>query len=146
MSEDWSRYGSFLKDADRDDRVGDHTAMVIAVEERTWPSGDPFKKVVIELLTANRAKADFNIQPLPTEEEMADSKNWETAKKRGVAQGINILKSLDQFYELTADTLSVGTVLRVKIVKNKEGFCRVAAILDPKLAAATKSDTSKVPF
>ena len=146
--QDWSAYDSFLKEADRDDRVGDQDFMITDIVDKSWPSGDKFKKVQGQLLTANGAKADFNLQALPSTEELAQAGTWETGKKRGVAQGINMLKSLDKFYGKTADTLVPGDELRVKCVKSK-GFIRIVALLDPRLvkaevkAASSKSD---VPF
>ena len=145
---DFEQYKQFLADADRDDRVGDQDAVIVAIEEGAWPSGDAYKRVRLNLTTAGGAKADFNINPLPSAEEIAASGSWETGRKRGVAQGINMHKAIEKFYGKSADELAVGDTIRIKCVKNKEGFIRVAAILDPAAkseakAAAPKSD---VPF
>jgi hypothetical protein len=150
MSEqDWSTYDAFLKEADRDNRIGDQDFIVTAIEAGVWPSGDKFTRVRGQLLTAGGAKADFNLNPLPSAEDMAQAGTWETAKKRGVAQGINFLKSLDKFYSRSADTLQPGDELRVKCVKNKEGFIRIVSLLDPRLAkveAKVTAAKSEVPF
>ena len=147
MSEpNWADYDGFIKDAEKDDRVGDHQAMVASIEAKTWPSGDPFTKVVIELLTANRAKADFNLQPLPTPGQIkTESGTWTTGKKKAIAQAVQIQRNLALHYKLSPATLKVGDEFSVKIVKTKDGYCRVAAILPPGGPAAAKS-SSDVPF
>ena len=145
MSDQFDAYDDFLKEADKDDRVGHHKAIVVNREDRIWPSGDPFTKVVIELLTANRAKADFNIQPLPTPEQIkAESGTWTTGKKKAIAAAISLQKNLLRYYGKKADDLKVGDEIAVNIVKNKEGFCRVAAILPP--TGAEGKPKSDVPF
>lgn len=149
---EWGEYDAFLRDADADNRVGDQDFLITSIDESTWPSGDKFIKVKGQLVTAGGAKADFNLNPLPTKDELAQASTWETGKKRGVAQGIGFHKSLEKFYQKSAETLEVGDELRVKCVKNKEGFIRIAAILDPNIKAAPGAASgagvkkSEIPF
>jgi hypothetical protein len=145
---DYEIYKEFLAEADRDDRVGDNDFTVTAKEDGTWPSGDTYTRIRGQLTTAGGAKADFNMNPLPTPEQLAGAASWETGKKRGVAQGINMHKALEKFYGKTVETLEIGDEIRVKCVKNKEGFIRIAAILDPnaKSAEPKAKASGAVPF
>lgn len=151
MSTNWDDYNEFLKDADKDNRVGDHEAAITSITDDTWPSGDPRKKVMFSLTTANNALADLTISDLPDPETLkAESANYDHSKKRGIASGITIRKQLEQHYGKSADDLAEGDKFKVKTAKTrvdaegKGGFIRVIAFL-PK-DHATNGNKSNVPF
>lgn len=138
----------FIAAAEKDNREGDHSAIVMRVEDKVWPSGDAFKKIVVGLITANNAKADFNLQPIPDEKTLAAIKEeGNRGKMRGVANNIAMVRQLEKYYGKAPANLSEGDTLTVKTVKNKEGFVRVIAIL-PKGGAAKKVDSAETstPF
>lgn len=151
MTDIFDKYNKFLADTDRDDRVGDHDAVVTGKTEGVWEkSGDRYTRIAVALASANNATVDFNLNELPTDEEMAAVGTWDTAKKKAVASGIQLLKALDKFYGKTAATLDVGDEIRIKAVKNKAGYIRVVAILDPNApkapASAARSAGADIPF
>lgn len=151
MNGDYSEYDGFLADAEKDDRVGDQDLMVSEVIEDTWASGDPRVKVKGTLLTAGQAKCDFTWSPPPPasvlKEQMA---TMERGKKKGIASSIELAKKLSLWYGKRVTDLKAGDVVRVKCVKNKEGFIRVVAILPKtdigKASEAVAKLSSDVPF
>lgn len=153
MSEpiNWSQYDDFTADAAKDDRVGDQDFMVSEVVEDTWQSGDPRVKVRGVLLTAGQAKCDFTWSPPPPasilKEQMA---TMERGKKRGIAGNIELAKKLALWYGKAVTDLKAGDVVRVKCVKNKDGFIRVVAVLPKEQIGQTSKDAavaaSEIPF
>ena len=153
MSEpiNWSEYDDFTAEAARDDRVGDQDFMVSEVAEDTWPSGDPRFKVRGTLLTAGQAKCDFTWSPPPPasvlKEQMA---TMERGKKRGIAGNIELAKKLALWYGKAVAELAAGDVVRVKCVKNKDGFIRVVAVLPKEQIGQASAEAAKlaseIPF
>jgi len=148
----WDEYNDFLKDADKDNRVGDHEATITSIVDDTWPSGDARKKVMFALTTANNAVADLTISDLPDVATLkAEGAGYDNAKKKGIASGITIRKQLDQNYSKTVDDLAEGDTYKVKTVKTrvdsegKGGFIRVIAFL-PKDHATNGTAKGNVPF
>lgn len=159
MSYDYtdSAYDDFLKDADRDNRVGDHDFMVSENIQDAWPSGDPRIKINGVLLTANNAKADLTLSPPPPPEIVkTESNQWETGKKKAIAQAISMYRVLATSYGVTPEQLKQGDILRVKTVKTrvddqgKGGFIRIAVIKDKSEIGKKSTDvgtaTAKAPF
>jgi hypothetical protein len=155
MTYDWnaSEYDELLKDADKDNRVGDHLFMVTKVVHDSWPSGDPRIKIVGNLQSANNAKADLTISPPPAPDVVkAESKTWEQGKKRAIANTVNIYRQLAQHYSKSPDQIAEGDVFAVKTAKGKVdaegkgGFIRVIAFLaKDKLDASTKAAAADAP-
>ena len=144
---DWNdaAYTELASEAARDDRVGDHTFMVTEVRHDEWPSGDPRIKVVGILRTAKSAKCDLTVSPPPAPEIVKEMMpTWEANKKRAIAQTIAIYRDLSKHYGKTPETLAQGDEFNCKVVKNKEGFIRIASILPPG-EIKTKS-TAATPF
>ena len=145
---DWNdaAYAELESEANRDDRLGDQTFLVSEVRHETWPSGDPRIKVLGTLLTARNAKCDLTVSPPPAPEIVKElMPTWEPAKKKGIAATIAIYRDMSKHYGKTPETLAPGDEINVKIVKNKEGFIRVAAILPPGDLAA-KADANMPGF
>lgn len=152
MSYDYTdaAYDDLIKDAERDDRVGEHEFLVTGVLHDFWPSGDPRVKIRGLLLTANSAKADLTISPPPSPEEVkADMANWDSRKKRAIAGVITIYRSLATHYQTTPERITEGQTFRVRTVKTKVGpdgkggFIRIVVFL-PKTAPTTAQE--EVPF
>lgn len=150
-----SAYDELLKDADRDNRVGDHLAIAIKVVHDSWPSGDPRIKVSFNLQSANNAKADLTISPPPPPDVVkAESKTWEQGKKRAIANAITMYRQLAEHYGKSPDEIVEGDVFAVKTTKSKVeadgkgGFIRVVAFLakDKLSADATAAAASAPPF
>lgn len=144
-------YTDLLDEASKDDRVGKQRALVTSVVDDTWPqSGDPRKKVHIALLTANNAKADITISPLPPPEVIVAQKaTWDRAKKQAIASSITIHKGLAQHYGKRPDDIREGDVYEVQTVKTrrdestgKGGFIRVVAFLAPGSVNGTAAPAS----
>ena len=147
----FDEYAEFLREADKDNRVGDHKFLVTDVSPGVWgDSHEEYIKIRGQLVTAGNAKADFNLQDPPTMAEIKEqSGSWEAGRKRGVAMGIGFLKNLANFYQKGKDDVQPGDTIWVKTTKNKDGFIRVVAILDPRVAEAKGKaavDTSAPPF
>lgn len=68
MSEpfDWSQYDGFIAEAEKDNRVGDHDAIVDNTAVEAWNDGSPRYKVNFLLLTAGNARADLTLGDLPS--------------------------------------------------------------------------------
>lgn len=139
-------YSELESEANKDDRLGDQTFMVTEVRNEQWPSGDPRIKVLGILTTARSAKCDLTVSPPPAPEVVKElMPTWEPNKKRAIAQTISIYRDMSKHYGKTPETLAQGDEINVKIVKNKEGFIRVAAILPPGDLGA-KADASMPGF
>lgn len=141
-----SAYDDLLKDAEKDDRVGEKNALVSAVVRDTWPSGDPRTKVQFVLTDAGNAKADLTLSPPPSPEEVAAQKDsWDGKKKKAIAGAITIYRQLATHYGKGIDDVREGDTFRVKTAKNKEGFIRVVGFL-PKAGASTSAGSSGPSF
>src|ERR1700738_3810620 len=122
--------------------------------DAAWPSGDPRKKVDGVLLTANSARADLTISPVPSPEVItAEKASWPTAKKRAIANSISIHRQLKEHYAQEPDDIAAGTVYRVETIKTKVdqatgsgGFIRIAAFLPKTAGVAAENGKEKVPF
>ena len=143
----------FVAEAEKDGRIGDLNAVVQACEAKTWPSGDAYHRLTVYLTDAGNAKADCNLNPIPTESELASIKaEGNRGKMRGVAQGITMAKQLQEHYGITDPAkITEGMALRVKTVKTKVdamtgkgGFIRIVAFL-PKGGGSTKVDDADGP-
>jgi hypothetical protein len=148
-------YDELLKDAERDNRVGDHLFMVTKVVHDTWPSGDARIKITGNLQSANNAKADLTISPPPPPDVVkAEHKSWEQGKKRAIAQTITMYRQLAEYYKTSPDQISEGDVFAVKTVKtkvdsdNKGGFIRIISFLHKERlsAGATAAAADAPPF
>lgn len=149
----WGAYDDFLKDADKDNRIGDHDAVVSSVTDDTWPSGDPRRKILFSLTTANNAKADMTVSQPPSPEVLkAEGPTYEAGKKRAIAGQINLFKQCTQFYGKSPMDIKEGDGFKIKTVKTKVdadgsgGFIRAIAFLDPKAANGTAASGGKSPF
>lgn len=131
-----SAYDELIKDADKDNRVGDHLWMVTKSVHDTWPSGDPRIKVTGVLTTAGNAKADLTISPPPPPDVVKAQKDtWDQGKKRAIAATVTMYRQLAEHYQTVPEKLSEGDVFAVKTTKTrvdadgKGGFIRVVAFL-----------------
>lgn len=155
MSYDYTdaAYDELLKDADKDNRVGDHLFMVTKVVHDTWPSGDPRIKITGNLQSANNAKADLTISPPPPPDVVKEqSKTWEQGKKRAIANTVTMYRQLAQHYKTSPDKIAEGDVYAVKTAKSKVeadgkgGFIRIIAFLDKaKLGGEATAAASNAP-
>lgn len=151
-----SDYDDFLKDAERDDRIGTHDWLVSKVTHDFWPSGDPRIKIVGVLLTAsgqNKPKADLTISPPPPASVIqAESRNWDGGKKKAIAQAITMYRKLAEYYQTSPEKIQEGDVFRVETAKTarKEdgtgGFVRVVAFHSKDKLGADGQAQQGVPF
>ena len=131
---DWNdaAYGELETEASKDDRLGHQTFMVTEIRNEQWPSGDPRIKVLGVLTTARSAKCDLTVSPPPAPEVVKEMMaTWEPNKKRAISQTIAIYREMSKHYGKTPETLATGDEINVKVVKNKEGFIRIGAVLPP---------------
>lgn len=148
-----SAYDELLTDAAKDDRIGNHRAVVIKAVNDQWKSGDARTKLQFILKTAGDSKADLTWSPPPPPDVYkAEKENWDRAKVQGVASGINLGRQLLEHYATLPHKIREGQIFIVKTAKNRDGFIRVIAFL-PKdtpvgkeAAAAAGSDAPKSPF
>lgn len=135
-------YDEFLKDAAIDNRVGKHNAIVSKVEDGTWPSGDPRRKIQFSLLTAGNSKADLTWSPPPPLEELmklkASQAKEDVSKKKAIAAAISVARQCAQHYGKAVTDIREGDQFRVETVKTRRdketgtgGFIRVVALLAP---------------
>lgn len=129
-------YDQLLRDAEVDNRVGDHDLLTQKVVHDKWPSGDPRTKITFVLLTANNAKADLTLSPPPPPEVVAAEKaTWEPGKLKAIANSITLHRQLAQHYGVAVDSIKEGDRFKGKTVKTKRnddgtgGFIRVVAFL-----------------
>lgn len=138
---DSSVYNDLIKEAETDNRVGDHEALVQKVTNDKWRDGGLRQKFMFVLLTANNAKADWTFSPPPTPEQVEKEKEtWDAGKKRAIAGSIAQLRQLVKDYsvKLTKEgylDIREGQKFNVKTVKTRReadgtgGFIRVVAFL-----------------
>lgn len=138
-------WDDIIEEAEKDNRVGDKSAVVTEVKTETWPSGDARFKIMLVLPDAGNAKADITLSDPPSAERIAQVKaSGEQKTFKGLAMGITLHKTMRQHYGKTAATdFKAGDKIRVKTVKNKEGFIRVVAFLPP---AVSITDTKDIGF
>src|SRR5262245_60544418 len=145
---DDAAYDELLRDANRDDRVGDHMFMVTSVERDQWPSGDPRLKLKGVLMSANNAKADLTISPPPAPEVVkAESKTWDSGKKKAIAGTVPLYRQLREHYGKSPDQIVEGDTFAVKTAKTrvdsstgKGGFIRIIAFLNKETMSAAIKD------
>lgn len=116
---DWEAIDSFVADADKDDRYGDHDAMVLEVKEEAWPSGEAYFNVEMALKTTrNNATLDVRLPKPMTKDELKAAIG--TDKYRGIALGQRLISELHKFYGVNgAGGLKAGDLLRVKVGPQK---------------------------
>ena len=136
-----SAYDELIKEAETDNRVGDHEALVQKVTNDKWRDGGLRQKFMFVLLTASNAKADWTFSPPPTPDQVAkESATWDAGKKRAIAGSIAQLRQLVRDYgvKLTKEgylDIREGQKFNVKTVKTRReadgtgGFIRVVAFL-----------------
>lgn len=142
-------YDQLLKDAEVDNRVGKHKAIVVKVVHDTWDSGDPRHKFSFSLLTAGNAKADMTWSDPPSIEDIvAQKNNWEPAKKKGIASAVSLARQLAQHYSKRVVDIAEGDEFEVQTVKTRRdkdgsgGFIRVISFLPPGAVAGVQEGTS----
>lgn len=116
---DWGAIDEFVADADKDDRYGEHDAMVTGVEEGFWDSGEKFYAVDVVLKTTrNGASLNFRLPEPMTREQLNAAKKGDNA--RAVALGQRMVSELHKFYGVSGGKeLKAGDMLRVKIGPQK---------------------------
>lgn len=150
-------YADLQKDADTDNRVGDHVFLVSEVTRGNFPkNGDPYLKVKGTLLTANNAKTDWTFSPPPPPDVIAAQKSsWEPGKKKAINASIQMIKQLAEHYGTTPGKIKQGDEFKVKTAKTRVdkntgdgGFIRIVAFL-PKghaVAGGAAAASSASPF
>lgn len=151
-------YDQLLREAEKDNRLGDHDALVSKVVLDQWDDGRPRQKVTFVLLTANNAKADLTLSQLPTPEQVkAESATWEPGRKRGVANSIAICRQLAQHYGMAIDPalgmprFVEGTKYKVKTGKRSDKndtskyFVQVIAFLSKDHAVGSQVAAAGAP-
>lgn len=147
-------YGELGREAQKDDRVGDHDWMITKIDPSPWPSGDARFKIEGQLLTAGGKRADLTWSPPPPPEvAKAEGKTWEKKKQAAVSSAAALAKAAKKFYGKSISDFAEGDVLRVRTVKTardrvtgKGGFIRVIAFLDSKGVTREGKVASDVPF
>lgn len=129
-------YSQLIKDADVDERVGKHNAIVTKIEDGAWDDGRPRRKILFSLVTAGNAKADLTVSPPPPPDVVkAEAKNWEPKVRKGVAHSVVIFRQFAQHYAVNPMKVQEGFECRVETNKTRRekdgsgGFIRVVAIL-----------------
>jgi hypothetical protein len=118
-------WDDFLADAEKDDRLGKHKAIVRSITDDKWEAKNgypeqPYKKIAFVLGTANNADIDMAyVDPPenpPTKEELA---TWTKGKKMGVANAVSMRRQLIQFYGKDIHGLREGDIVGVKVEARK---------------------------
>ena len=137
-----SEWDEALAEAERDEREGDHVAIVTEVISTSWKSGDPCVDVNLILPTAGNGKANIRFnENVPTKAEIELLKAAVSAavgeealsKTRGALAGagnaIRLRTALAKhFGVINPAELKVGTRMGVEVAKTKSGFLRVINI------------------
>lgn len=150
-------YDEFLKDAEKDDRIGDHDWLVSRVTHDFWQSGDPRIKIQGTLLTAGgqtKPKADLTVTPPPTPDWLKENASkLDTGMKKAIAGNVNIYRQLATHYGTTPEKITEGDVFRVKVIVTKknategsQGFARVVAFKSKDQIGAAGTEAAGVPF
>lgn len=108
-------YDKFIADADKDDRLGDQDFMVTEKIRGTFPnSGDPYLKLNGVLQSANNAKFNITFGAVPR-----DLSTVPAEHKRGASLTIRLVRELSEGYGVPPGVVEEGTVIRVKVDKDK---------------------------
>lgn len=135
----------------QDSRLGDQDFLITEKVLDTWDDGRPRFKAKGVLASANNARFDITWSPIPTDfgDEIARRKagqppTWEDKKFKSVTANAKFERRMRELYGFSSPTdITEGTIIRVKVVKNKKGYLALAALL-PKGGAA--ASTAPVPF
>lgn len=152
-----SAYDQLIKDAETDNRVGNHSALVSKIEKGAWPDGRPRLKVLMTLTTANNSMADWTFSPpLPPDQLAAVKSTLETKVIKGMANNIATARQLAQHYGVTPGQIKEGDSFKVKTRKDRVesdgsgGFIRIAAFLPKDAVVGVQTQgatpTSTTPF
>lgn len=151
-------WDGFLADAEKEDRMGKHKALVRSITDDKWEAKNgypetPYKKIALVLTTASNADIDMTYveppaQP-PTKEELA---TWTKGRKLGVANAVSLRRQLIQYYGKNVADLREGDVVAVKVEgrkSKKDGriYPRVVAFIP--LGEATSGEAKPaddIPF
>lgn len=150
-------WDGFLADAEKDDRLGKHRAMVRSITDDKWEAknGYPeqaYKKVAFVLTSANNADIDMAyVDPPenpPSKEELA---GWSKGKKMGVANAVSLRRQLIQFYGKQVADLREGDVVGVNVQgrkSKKDGriYPRIVAFIPLGEVEASEKAADSVPF
>jgi hypothetical protein len=137
---DYSEYDQFLKDAEKDTRLGKQTFVITEKLVDAWGDGSPRYKFRGVLATASNAKTDMTLSPPPP---LEVAQAAEPGRKRGIALAIQNLKALAA-YGKNLDTLSEGDELSVETRKDEKGYVRVSRILNPGESMGTSAKTDRI--
>ena len=150
-------WDSFLAEAEKDDRLGKHKAMVRTITADKWEAKNgypeqPYKKIAFVLTTASNADIDMAyVNPPdepPSKEELA---TWTKGKKMGVANAVSMRRQLIQFYGKSVDDLREGDVVGVKVEarkSKKDGnkYPRIVAFVPLGECGETAASSDAIPF
>jgi len=150
-------WDGFLADAEKDDRMGKHRAMVRSITNDKWEAknGYPeqaYKKIAFVLTSANNADIDMAYVDPPAEppskEELA---KWSKGKKMGVANAVSMRRQLIQFYGKDVHGLREGDVVGVNVAgrkSKKDGrvYPRIVAFIPLGEVEAEAKASDSVPF
>lgn len=116
---DWGAIDEFVTEADKDDRYGEHDAMVTGVQDGTWDNGEKYYAVEVALKTTrNNATLNLRLPDPMTKAQLEAAKSGENAK--AVALGQRLVSELHKFYGINgARDLKAGDMLRVAVGPQK---------------------------
>lgn len=158
MTQNSDGWDDFLADAERDDRMGKHVALVKSRTDGIWPPKDgypesAYTKFALVLTTASNADLEMTYSKPPdeppTKEELA---TWTKGRKLGVANAVSLRRQLAQFYGKTFSDLRDGDKVGVKVEgrkSKKDGrvYPRVVAFIPLNEASGPeKASTDDIPF
>lgn len=150
MSDKSAKLRAFIDAANRDDREGDHVAIVARLEDKDFGDG-PKVNLVVTLPAASNSEASV-ILP---EDYLTDAEldAVPADKRKVVGHSMELLEQLEKHYMTSQPRrLTIGSTIEVKVVKTKEtrhpitgakkgGWPRIVAFLAPgTVKAAPESD------
>lgn len=143
-----------VADLERDEREGNHTVVVRQTDDpKEWDGGGTSYSCTCEIETAGFAKMYASFGKPSTAEELKAAKEAASdsdSRRRAKAMAFNTRTAmiLAKDYGLE-DVAEIGPGFRfaAKLVKNKKGWIRVAAVLPKaKMAGETVGPTDETPF
>jgi hypothetical protein len=148
-------YDDFLNEAAKDDRVGKHRGVVIALSDGTWESKNgeaprPYTNVSFKLTSGSEIDLRWTVppDPPPTKDEMAA---MDKGIRMGIVNSVTLRRQLAQHFGKSFQNLKegdeVGMLIELqKSKKDGKSYPRVRAFIPLESCDVEKPKSDDIPF
>ena len=120
MSEYNDGYDAFMDEMERDDRLGKHEVIVASTAQGQWPDGRNYNKVKFAWRNGSHSSIDLWWSDPPDAKTVeAEKATWDSGKRKGIQNQINMRRQLAKHFGKTAWELKEGDVLGINVEARK---------------------------